>query len=47
MSTDDPNQTQPNDSNQLADLVDTLQSVDTTTPQAALNATSKEYLELL
>lgn len=46
MSTDDPNQTPPSDSSDsgqpLADLVDALQSVDTTTPEASLNATSIE-----
>ena len=48
MSTDDPKQ--PTDSSessnsdqaQLTDLVDALQSVDTTTPEASLNATSIE-----
>ena len=45
----DNNQPQPTDSNDssnssqsLADLVDALQSVDTTTPEATLNATSIE-----
>ena len=51
MNTDEPNQTpqQPTDSSDnsdsgqpLADLVDVLQSVDTTTPEASLNATSIE-----
>ncbi|KKR80402.1 MAG: hypothetical protein UU73_C0003G0291 [Candidatus Daviesbacteria bacterium GW2011_GWA1_41_61] len=53
MNTDDPtpandnNQQQPIESNSdsgqpMADLVDALQSVDTTTPEAALNATSIE-----
>lgn len=54
MSTDDPNQTPPSDNQQQAtdsssdssqpmvDLVDALQSVDTESPEASLNATSIE-----
>ena len=51
MDTNDPNQTlqQPTDSNEssnssqpMVDLVDALQSVDTESPEASLNATSIE-----
>ena len=54
MNTDDPNQTPTSDNQQqttdsssdsgqpLADLVDALQSVDTESPEASLNATSIE-----
>ena len=49
MNTDDPPQqsTESNESSnsgqaQLTDLVDALQSVDTTSPEASLNATSIE-----
>lgn len=48
MNNDNPNQSpQPTNSNSdsgpaLTDLVDALQSVDTTTPEASLNATSIE-----